>query len=246
MAQSAYQDIANAIRADIAARRLVEGDRLPTVRDLAQIHGAPVGTVARALDLLRADGIVVSRHGKGLFVRMFSRIRRSSPGRLSKEQWGTGKAIQDHDTNGRLRVVHVVVGEVPAPQSVADALGVPADAAVLARSRKFAVEERTVQAATSYIPLEVVAKAPSVSYTGPGKGGIYARMAEAGIGPVKFTESVICRMPTPAEAADLNLPGGTPIVAITRYAYTDAGQCVEVNEMLLDASAYALEYHFTA
>lgn len=239
-------DIAEALRADIAARRLVEGDRLPTVRELAQRYGVPTGTVARALDLLRAQGVIVSRHGKGLYVRSFNRIIRSSPGRLSRDWWAGGKAIQDHDTNGRLRVVHVTVTEVPASEAVAPTLHVPVGAAVLARSRRFAVEDRIVQTAMSHIPLDVVALAPAVAYTDPGRGGIYARMDQAGIGPERFREMLICRMPTPAEAADLDLPGGTPVIAITRHAYTEAGRCVEVNEMLLDASAYALEYQFTA
>lgn len=246
MAQPAYLDIANAIRADIAARHLVEGDRLPTVRELAQQYGVPTGTVARALDLLRADGVIVSRHGRGLYVRAFSRIMRRSPGRLSREWWASGKAIQDHDTSGRLHVVHVTVTEVPAPDAVAETLGVPAGAAVLARSRRFAVDERIVQTATSHIPLDVVAVAPAVAYTNPGPGGMYARMAQAGIGPETFREMLTCRMPTPAEAADLDLPGGTPVVAITRYAYTGSGRCVEMNEMTLDSSAYSLEYHFAA
>src|SRR3712207_9082351 len=68
--------------------------------------------------------------------------------------------------------------------------------------RSFAVEDRTVQTATSYLPLDVVAAAPAVGYTGPGPGGIYARMAEAGMGPETFRELVICRMPRPDEAAD--------------------------------------------
>src|SRR5687768_11776554 len=117
MAEPAYRQIADAIRADIAARRLVQGDRLPTVRALAETYGAPTGTVARALDLLRAEGVIVSRHGRGLYVRTFRRISRVSPERLSKRQWASGKAIQDADTAGRPRVVHVVVAEVPAPES---------------------------------------------------------------------------------------------------------------------------------
>jgi GntR family transcriptional regulator len=108
MAQPAYRDIADAIRADIAARRLVEGDRLPTVRELAKTFHVPTGTVARALDMLRAEGIIVSRHGRGLYVRVFSRITRSSPGRVSRQQWGAGRSIQDADTGSRLRTVHVV------------------------------------------------------------------------------------------------------------------------------------------
>lgn len=246
MGEPVYRDVANAIRADIEARRLVEGDRLPTVRELAERYGVPTGTVSKAVDILRADGVIVAKHGRGLYARSFGRILRSSPGRLSHSWWADGKSIQDHDTNGRLRVVHVTVVETPASEQVAQALAVPPGAAVLSRSRRFAVEDRIVQTATSYIPLDVVAVAPAVGYTGPGPGGMYARMTEAGVGPETFRESLVCRMPTLAEAAELTLPRGTPVIAITRRAYTSTRRCVEVNEMVLDASAYALEYLFGA
>ena len=241
-----YRDIASAIRADIEARRLVEGDQLPTVRELAQRFGVPTGTVSKALDILRADGVIVARHGRGLYVRTFGRILRSSPNRLSRSWWAEGKAIQDHDTNERLRVVHVVVQEAPASVDIAEALEVPAGAAVLTRARRFAIEDRIVQTATSYIPLDVVAAAPAVGYTGPGPGGMYARMAEAGLGPETFRETLVCRMPTSVEAEVMSLPRGTPVVAITRCAYTGDRRCVEVNQMVLDSSAYTLEYLFGA
>jgi GntR family transcriptional regulator len=67
-------------------------------------------------------------------------------------------------------------------------------------------------------------------------------MTEAGVGPETYREALVCRMPTPVEEADLGLPRGTPVVAITRYAYTNTRRCVEVNFMVLDASAYELEY----
>lgn len=244
MSQPAYRDIADAIRQDIASAHLIEGDRLPTVRELAARFGVPVGTVARALDFLRAEGIVVSRHGRGLYVRAFSRIVRMSPNRLSRRHWGAGHAIQDHDTGSRLRVVHVEVTEVPAADSIAGALHVPIGAAVLSRARKFAVDDRVVQIATSHIPLDIVAVVPAVAYTGPGPGGIYARMAEAGVGPQRFSERIICRMPTPGESADLDLPSGTPVISVVRHAFSTADRCVEVNTMLMDASAYILEYSF--
>jgi GntR family transcriptional regulator len=246
MGEPAYREIADLIRADIEERRLVDGDRLPTVRDMALRFGVPTGTVAKAVDILRADGAVTARHGRGLYVSGFKRILRSSPARLARSWWGEGKAIQDSDTGGRLRVVHVEVEERPAPERIAEALGVPEGAAVLVRARRFAVEDRIVQIATSYIPLAVVAIAPAVAYTGPGPGGIYARMAEAGVGPEMLPERVICRAPTPDEAVALSLPRGTWVIAITRRAYTGARQCVEVNEMVLDASAYELENVFSA
>ncbi|WP_433832921.1 GntR family transcriptional regulator [Actinoplanes sp. CA-015351] len=246
MGEPAYRNIASAIRADIEARRLVEGDRLPTVRELAQRFGVPTGTVSKAVDILRADGVVVAKHGRGLYVRTFSRVLRSSPDRLSRSWWTDGKAIQDHDTNGRLRSVDVVVREAPASGDIAEALNVPPGAAVLTRARRFAIEDRIVQTSTSYIPLDVVAAVPAVAYTNPGPGGMYARMAEAGLAPETFRETLVCRMPSAADTQTMNLPQGTPVVAITRYAYTGDRRCVEVNEMVLDSSAYTLEYFFTA
>lgn len=44
----------------------------------------------------------------------------------------------------------------------------------------------------------------------------------------------------------LGLPRGTWVIAITRRAYTAERRCVEMNEMVLDASAYELEYVFGA
>jgi GntR family transcriptional regulator len=46
------------------------------------------------------------------------------------------------------------------------------------------------------------------------------------------------------ESTAMDLPNGVPVIAITRQALTSSGRCVEVNVMLLDASAYALEYAF--
>lgn len=244
--QPAYQRVADAIRADIDTRRLVEGDQLPPVRDLAQQHGVPVGTVAKAIAVLRGEGIVAAHHGRGLYVQQFPRIVRSSPGRLSRARWASGQSIQDADTNGRLRVVNVIVGEAPADGEIAEAFGIFTGVPVLRRARTFAVDDRIIQLATSWLPLDVAARAPAVTYTDPGPGGIYARMDDAGLGPVEFVERLVCRMPTAAESSGLGLAGMTPVVAVTRRAYTGDGRCVEVNAMVLDASAYTLEYRFSA
>jgi GntR family transcriptional regulator len=39
---------------------------------------------------------------------------------------------------------------------------------------------------------------------------------------------------------------GALVLDIVRQAYTGSGRCVEVNAMVLDASAYTLEYEFGA
>jgi GntR family transcriptional regulator len=56
------------LRALIAAGRLAPGERLPSVRDLAQWADVNVNTVRSVYARLEADGLVATRHGSGSFV----------------------------------------------------------------------------------------------------------------------------------------------------------------------------------
>jgi len=102
-----------------------------------------------------------------------------------------------------------------------------------------------VQLATSYLPPDL-ARGTAIMHTNPGPGGIYARLADAGHSPQTFTEYVRGRMPVPDERKRLELPDGTPVLEITRHAYDQNGRCVEVNRMILDATAYVIDYTFPA
>lgn len=245
MAEREYRRVAEALRDQILSGQLAEGDRVPSIRQLVMRYDVTTGTAARAIAALRAEGLVVTTHGSGAFVRRFAPIRRSSPGRLSRQQWGAGKQIQDADTGPRPRTVDVEVGEVPAPDWVADALSIDVATPVVYRSRRFIVDDRPVQLATSYLPLELV-RGTSITYTDVGPGGIYARLGDLGLEPVRFIEKLRARMPVPDEVSRLALPDGTPVIEIKRCAFTANDRCVEVNRMVLDASAYLLDYAFTA
>ncbi|WP_084546520.1 GntR family transcriptional regulator [Glycomyces arizonensis] len=169
----------------------------------------------------------------------FQPIRRGFPGRMFA--WRSGRAIQDADTGRRPRAVDVVIREAAAPQQIAELLATEVDAPLLLRSRRFLVEGRPVQLARSYYPLELV-RGTQITENDTGPGGAYARLAEIGHEPVEFIETVCTRMPSPEEGEQLELPGGTPVFAVLRAAYAAEGRCVEVTEMILDGSAYELEY----
>jgi GntR family transcriptional regulator len=233
------------LRAAILAGEIA--GRLPSLDALSVQYGVTRDVARRAVEILRGEGLVITHQGKGSYVRVFERIVRHSPDRLSREYWGAGERIQDHDTGTRSRAADVVVGEVPVPEFAAVALGIPAGRPVLARSRRFLVENRPVQLATSYLPLDVVGDT-RIAYTDTGPGGIYARLAELGHAPARFTERVTSRAPRPEEVERLELTTaiGALVFEITRYAYTEAGRCVEVNRMILDATAYELQYDFAA
>jgi len=64
-----YRQIADRLRADITEGRLKPGDQLPSQQDLVDEYGVVMATVVRALDELRREGLVETRHGLGTFVR---------------------------------------------------------------------------------------------------------------------------------------------------------------------------------
>lgn len=63
-----YEQIRGQVTALVAAGVLVEGERLPTVRDLAGDLAVATGTVQRAYRELEATGVVTSRRRLGTVV----------------------------------------------------------------------------------------------------------------------------------------------------------------------------------
>ncbi len=64
-----YEQVAGHLRASILTGDLDPGDRLATVADLAVEYGVSKTTVERAIDILKAEHLVVARQGAGTFVR---------------------------------------------------------------------------------------------------------------------------------------------------------------------------------
>ena len=63
-----YQQIVESLAGDIAAGRLVPGERLPTQRDLADALGVSLGTVTRAYTEAHRRGLIAGEVGRGTFV----------------------------------------------------------------------------------------------------------------------------------------------------------------------------------
>ena len=64
----AYRQIARQVQRQAQGGRLRPGDRLPTVRGMAQLLGVNFNTVARAYRLLGESGVVSAQPGRGTFV----------------------------------------------------------------------------------------------------------------------------------------------------------------------------------
>ncbi|MCX4778532.1 GntR family transcriptional regulator [Streptomyces sp. NBC_01264] len=245
--QPKYLRIAAALKDAIASGEYGPGDRLPGESDLMATYGVARMTARQAFAVLQTEGLTEARKGAGVYVREFRvGIRRRGIQRLAVEVWGAGGSIWAADGKGRDPVVEFIgVTEEPVSEAVADVLGLGDGAPACVRRRRFLLDGKPVMFATSYLDAALVAGTP-VAEADSGPGGIYARLAELGHEPARFREEVRSRMPTSEEGSSLGLAAGTPVVLVVRTAFDGDGRVVEVNEMVLDASAYVLEYEFDA
>lgn len=66
--QFAYQQVADHLRRRIADGEFADSGQLPSFGDLQKAYGVTVTVARTAINQLKADGLVVSHQGKGVFL----------------------------------------------------------------------------------------------------------------------------------------------------------------------------------
>lgn len=240
-----YQQIADRLRTAIEAGTYGPGTRVPGENELMKRYGIHRVTAREALAVLRNSGLIETVPRVGTFVRRVRPIYRYGSRRLRRERWSTGRSIQTAELGDRPHTTDMLtVTEVPADSRLAGLLECEPGTALVCRRRRYQVDGRPVQIATSYLPASVVSGS-RITEPDPGPGGIYARLGELGQEPVRWVEELAARMPVPGEASLLQIPAGTPVVMVTRVAFTGKDAPIEVNEMIFDGSTYVFVYDLT-
>jgi DNA-binding transcriptional MocR family regulator len=80
-ANTLYQQVADAVQAQIEAGIYRPGDRIPSVRKLREQHGVSLSTVLEACRLLEDRGLVTARPQSGHYVTALAGTTRDEPGR---------------------------------------------------------------------------------------------------------------------------------------------------------------------
>lgn len=243
-----YRQIAAALRDAIKVGRFGPGDQLPSESELVQYYNVARMTVRQAIHELKIEGLVVSEHGRGVFVRSTPVVRRLASERFARRHRERGKAafsVEAEKTGYVAHVDRITVREAPAPSDIAERLGLKVGDAVVVRDRRYLANNEPVELAVSYIPADL-ARGTAIAENDSGPGGIYARLEEDGYMLDHFVEEVGARMPTPDERRALQLAPGAPVLTVMRTAYDTSGRAVEVCDTVKAAHAYVLEYDFPA
>src|SRR5574341_2262518 len=164
----AYLQVADVLREQIHSGRYASGSQLPTERALMETWSVSSKTIRAALDQLRAEGLIVSYQGRGVFVREQKARRRTTTDMTEPAtQRGWYATVARH---GLRPESTTTVSEVSCPPDVAEHLGVDPGSKVLVRDRIMRVEGQPPdQLAISYFPLVVAERAPNLR--NPNLGG---------------------------------------------------------------------------
>jgi GntR family transcriptional regulator len=241
-----FRQIADQLREAIDKGKFKEGAKLPSESELVEHYGVSRMTVRNALSVLQGEGLARSEHGKGVFVRLRPPVRRLASDRFARRHRELGKSaftVEAEAAGSRPEVDSLEVTEERPAQDVSARLGGPRR--VLARRRRYLLDGRPVEFATSYLPLDLARNTP-IAEPNPGPGGIYARLEELGHRLDHFEEEIRARMPSPGEVRMLRLASGVPVIHLIRTAYDTEGRPVELCDTVMAADAYVLSYQLPA
>ncbi len=254
-----YEIIADDLQERIRRGDLQPGERLPSERELRERYEVAQMTVRRALDVLRHAGLIDSRQGKGVFVR----VRGTQNGRTTSARYRQqlddvhqdpdGQAASSgtpfsHDHRTTLDGVRLdrEFRRTPATRELAELFHTDPGTPLLERRFTFHTDGRPQQLSTSYLPLALVEGTP-VADPGnePWPGGTIAQLASLGVTVRRVQESVRARMPTTHETRALRIAPGVPVVTVVRVMLTgeDRDQPVEVaDEIVIPSDRVTLDY----
>jgi GntR family transcriptional regulator len=244
-----YKQVADALRAAVLSGELPEGGPIPSETELMERYGVSRNSARSAVALLRIEGVVLTEHGRGSFVRPQRPLRRLSSSRYSGSKRKGGKRpLQAEAQEQGLKAEQDFLGSevVQPPVEVSDRLGLGPSDQTLVRRHLLSIDGKPVQIADSYFPLSI-AQGTAIERAEKIERGVHAELELVlGYKLDHFTEELTFRMPTPDEARRLALSPGIPVVRLLRTLYDDSDQPLEVSDFLLAGDSHVLVYEVPA
>ncbi|NED75289.1 GntR family transcriptional regulator [Streptomyces sp. SID9944] len=238
-----YLRVAEDIRTRIESGELPPGTRLPSVADISGQYRCSNSVASGAYKLLVDEGLVISRHGAGHYVRghdtpelLVRQHRRRS------EDSPFARGVAEQGAVGTWR--HESTTE-QASDRVAGRLGIKSGAPVMHTSYVYLADDLPVQLAESWEPLDITGSSlVALPEVGPYAGvGVAARMRVLGIEVGEPVERVRARMASRVEAQALDMSPPGPVLDIERTYYDQAtGRVVETADVVMRGDRWVAVY----
>jgi GntR family transcriptional regulator len=229
-----YAELADLLRARIAAGDTGPGGALAGEVELAREYGTSRVTVRRALDRLRQEGLVVSRRGAGWFVSVDP--VRQPLGRVTTVE----AALEAAGARQERRVV--AFGFVGAPAPVAAALGVAVDAEVLRVERVNFADDQPFAAVTVWVRADLGA---DVSRADVERSPLYDLLPVRGVELTHAQQTITAELASAAVARALACATGDPLLFVRRVTYDASGEAALYSEHRYPAERTAFEIEFS-
>jgi GntR family transcriptional regulator len=221
---TAFRQVASALRDDITNGRYPNGARIPSARELADRYEVALTTAVRAVDELRAEGVIETRRGRGSFVRQAPELFRKGANRYRRHPEGLAPNRSESASGGWTDDVTATRWRETAGPDIAERLQLDEGDEVTAVRYLWTVEGQPIQSGTQYEPLKLTRGTPIEEPVDGTRGnpGVLARFDSIGLYIDRVDEQTRTRMPTSEESELLDIGSGIPVFAISRTHY--AGQ----------------------
>jgi GntR family transcriptional regulator len=229
-----YRDLADALRARIAANDIGAGGALAGEVDLAREYGTSRVTVRRALDLLRQEGLVVSRRGAGWFLAVDP--VRQPLGRVTTVE----AAVEAAGARATRRVLKF--GFVAAPRPVADALGIAHGDDVLRVARVNLADDEPFASVTVWVRADVGA---DLSRADAERAPFYDLLPVRGVELGTVYQSITAELASAAVASVLACVPGDPLLLVRRVTHDIDGAPVLYSEHRYPAERTTFDIEFS-
>jgi len=251
-----YEQIAADLRRKIHEGKLAPGEQLPVESALTREYRVSPGPVRDALNSLRAEGLVETRHGIGSFVRAPRRkVRRSG----DRHQWEKDRArlpkegrrqtgVVERDTGLDLADLefHAEYSIEQAGEELAETFGIPTGAKMLHRvyRTRSRVEDSPVSLIDSYLVYDVVAANPDLlnADNEPWPGGTQHQLSMVGIEVDRIIEEFTARPPQPEEAELLGIGPGISVLFLRKTLIDIDDRVVEYSEVVMPGDRTVMVY----
>ncbi|MDT7952021.1 MAG: GntR family transcriptional regulator [Acetobacteraceae bacterium] len=223
------------LRERIAAGDIAAGQRLPSEPVLAAEQGVSRVTIRRALDRLAEEGLVSRRVGAGTFVTdgMLSPVIAANLANVFTQLKTMGQ------TTG-LRLLAFAYG--PAPDAVAQALGLPPGARTQRSVRVRLVDGEPFSYLTTHVPERI-----GQTYTEADLASrpLLELLERSGIVADRASQTLSATLAGPDVADALQLEVGAPLLSLTRVVHDPAGAGVEHLHALYRPDRFAFHLDLT-